>query len=127
MAPQDASALLNALGPALRAAAKNVVRHAYGPDGMPWGTLFTDAETLAAQVGDLLAREVLQAALTQQADRPRPEDLNICPSCSGSLDGRPEELREVQTRRGDVAWEEPATFCPRCRRAFFPSVQEPRT
>src|ERR1700678_3473292 len=106
MLQQDASELLNALGPAIRAAAKNVVRHASGPEGMPWGTRFTDAETLAVQVGDLLARAVLQAALQEQANRPRPENLSNCPSCSGPLDGRSEESRAVQSRRGVVAWEE---------------------
>jgi uncharacterized protein YbaR (Trm112 family) len=125
MARKDASELLNALGPSLRAAAKNVLHHAYGPDGMPWGTRFADAEDLAAQVGDLLAREILQAALQGQADQPRPDDLSACPSCSGPLQGRPPQLRTVFSKRGDVAWEEPTLYCPRCRRAFFPSVQEP--
>jgi hypothetical protein len=126
MARQDASELLNALAPALQAAAKNVVRHAYGPDGMPWGTRFTDVEDIAVQVGDLLAREVLHVALTGQAARPRPDDLTACPSCSGALDERPDQLRELQSGPGDLAWDEPATYCPRCRRAFFPSGQEPR-
>ena len=129
MARKDASELLNALGPSLRAAAKNVLHHVYGPDGMPWGTRFADAEELAAAVGDLLAREVLQAAVKGQANRPCPDDLTACPSCSGPLqgrpDGRPFEPREVLSRRGEVAWDEPALSCPRCRRAFFPSVQEP--
>src|SRR5205823_3098831 len=75
MARQDASELLNALGPALQAAAKNVLRHAYGPDGLPWGTRFTDVEDLAVQVGDLLAREVLHGALRGQATHQRPDDL----------------------------------------------------
>ena len=119
MARRDASELLNALGSALRAAAKNVVRHAYGPDGMPWGTRFHDAEAMAVQVGDLLAREILQVALQEQAARPRPDDLSACPSCTGTLDGRPDERREELSRRGHVAWEEPTAFCPRCRRAFF--------
>ena len=129
MARKDASELLNALGPSLRAAAKNVLHHAYGPDGLPWGTRFADAEELAAQVGDLLAREILQAACQGQAARPRPDDLSVCPSCSGPLqqrpDGRPAEPRQVLCKRGEVAWDEPALYCTRCRRAFFPSVGEP--
>ncbi len=129
MARKDASEFLNALAPALRAAAKNVLHHAYGPDGMPWGTRFADAEELAAQVGDLLAREILQAACRGQAERPRPHDLSVCPSCSGPLqqrpDGRTVESREVLSKRGEITWDEPSLYCPRCRRAFFPSVQEP--
>ncbi len=126
MAKQDASELLNALTPALQAAAKNVLRHAYGPDGMPWGTRFTDAEDLAVQVGDLLAREILQAALQAQAARPRPQGLTSCPSCGGPLQPRPAQPRTASSRRGDLAWDEPACYCTRCRRAFFPSGQEPR-
>lgn len=125
MAQQDASELLNALEPAIRAAAKNVVRHAYGPEGLPWGTRFLDAESLAVQAGDLLTRAVLQAALQEQAGQPRPDHLSSCPSCSGPLDGRPAEARAVQSRRGAVTWEEPTAYCPHCRRAFFPSVSEP--
>jgi hypothetical protein len=129
MTRQDASELLNALGPSLRAAAKNVLYHASGPDGMPWGTRFADAEDLAVQVGDLLTREILHAACQGQAARPRPDGLTTCPSCAGPLqerpDGRPVEPQEILSRRGQVAWDQPACYCPRCRRAFFPSVQEP--
>ena len=125
MPRKDASELLNALRPSLRAAAKNVLHHAYGPDGMPWGTRFADAEDLAAQVGDLLAREILHAACHRQAERPRPDDLAACPSCAGPLQERPAEPRAVLSKRGEVTWDEPALYCPRCRRAFFPSVQEP--
>src|SRR5436309_15311994 len=98
MARQDASELLNALGPALQAAAKNVLRHAYGPDGLPWGTHFTDVEDLAAQVGDRLARDILHTALQGQATRPCPDHLNACPSCSGPLQQRPAEPRDVPSR-----------------------------
>ena len=125
MARKGASELLNALGPSLRAAAQNVLHHAYGPDAMPWGTRFADAEELAAQVGDLLARAVLQAACQGQAERPRPDDLSACPSCSGPLQARPSAPRTVLSKRGEVAWDEPVLSCPRCRRAFFPSGQEP--
>jgi hypothetical protein len=126
----DASELLNALGPSLRAAAKNVLHHAYGPDGLPWGTHFNEAEDLAVQVGDLLTREILQAAFQAQATRPRPDPLDACPSCSGPLQGRPDgppvERRVVRSRRGDVTWDEPVGYCTRCRRAFFPSDPKPR-
>ncbi len=121
----DASELLNALRPALQAAAKNIVRHAYGPDGLPWGTPFSDVEDMAVQVGNLLARTVLQTALQGQAAQPRPESRNACPSCAGPLEPRPEAPREIRARPGAVAWDEPATYCPRCRRAFFPSIPEP--
>src|SRR5947209_13300196 len=125
MAPQDVSELLNALRPALQAAAKNVLRHAYGPDGLPWGTRFRDLEDVAVQVGDQLACEVLHAALHGQAHRPLPEDRRRCPGCDQATDERPPEPRDLLTRAGPVAWDEPAAYCTRCRRAFFPSVPEP--
>lgn len=121
----DASELLNALRPALQLAAKNIVRHAYGPDGLPWGTPFADVEEVAVQVGNLLARTVLQTALQGQAAQPRPDRRNACPACAGPLEARPDAPREIHARPGAVAWDEPATYCPRCRRAFFPSVPEP--
>jgi hypothetical protein len=51
--------------------------------------------------------------------------LTDCPCCGGPLDRRPPEPRALQARPGAITWEEPAPYCPRCRRAFFPSVQEP--
>lgn len=125
MAQKNVSELLNALRPALQAAAKNVLYHAYGPDGLPWGTSFTDAEDMAVHIGDQLARDILQAAFQGQAERPRPDDLSACPSCSGPLDARAGQPRQVLGRRGAVVWHEAAAYCPRCRRAFFPSGQEP--
>lgn len=127
MAQENVSELLNALRPALQAAAKNVLRHAYGPDGMPWGTTFTDAEDMAVALGDQLSRDILHAALHSQAQQPRPDDLTACPCCVGPLDARDDQPRQVLCRRGHVLWQEPAAYCPRCRRAFFPSVQEPGT
>jgi hypothetical protein len=125
MARQDASELLNALAPALQAAAKNALRHAYGPGGLPWGTRFTEVEGLAVQVGQLLSREVLRTAVEGQAQAERPPELRACPAGAGPLQHRPPEQRDVRARPGSVTWQEPATYCPRCRRAFFPPVQEP--
>ncbi len=125
MPREDTSELLNALAPALRAAAKNVVRHAYGPDGLPWGTRFSAVEDMAVQVGNALARAVLHLALQDQATRTRPQDVTACPRCAGPLEERPAAPRELQAEPGLLAWDEPAAYCPRCRRAFFPSGQEP--
>src|SRR4051812_26048387 len=107
MAQQDVSKVLDALRPSLQAAAKNVLRHAYGSEGMPWGTRFTDLEDLAVQVGDLLAVEVLQAALQGQAQSPRPEELRRCPGCGNLPEDKPPEARDLTSRAGAVAWDEP--------------------
>jgi hypothetical protein len=126
MGPADVSKVLDALGPALQAAAKNVLRHAWGPDGMPWGTTLDELEGLAAQVGDRLSCEVLRTALERQAQAELPGDLRACPCCGGTAEGRPAKTRPpLHTSRGDISWEQPQAYCPRCRRAFSPSGQEP--
>jgi hypothetical protein len=125
MGPEDASALLNQLEPALRAAAKNVLRHAYGADGLPWGTSMDQAEDLAVAVADRLAQLILEVGLQQQAERPLPAGLQACPGCGGPVEQRPRQRRQLRTSAGGIAWQQPNAYCPRCRRAFSPSGQEP--
>jgi len=127
MSPQDASAVLDALGPALKAAAKNVLFHAYGSGGLPWGTSFEQLEELACSVADRLACEVLTAAVQRQAQNQLPNDLRTCPCCGGPVEDKPAQTRTLHTSRGDIAWQQPQAYCPRCRRAFSPSGQEPGT
>ena len=43
----------------------------------------------------------------------------------GGLEGQSPEPRSVQTPIGTADWQEPAWSCDHCRKAFFPSVQEP--
>lgn len=125
MSPQDASAVLDALGPALKAAAKNVLFHAYGSGSLPWGTTFDELEELACQVADRLTCEVLRAAVERQAQAELPNDLRACPCCGGTVEDKPSKTRRLHTSRGDIAWAQPQAYCPRCRRAFSPSGQEP--
>src|SRR5437867_3565661 len=117
MKPPDASAALDELEPALRAAARNVLRHAYGPDGMPWGTRLDQAEDLAVQVADRLAQLILELGLEQQAQRPLPDSLRACPCCGRPVDDKPPGQRQLRTSAGDIAWQQPRAYCPRCRRA----------
>ncbi len=112
------------LRPVVTAAAKNLATHLYGPEGPAWGTSFASLEELAVQVSRLLGAELIQLAAQRQADQPVPSVLDCCPVCSGSLDLRPAEPRSLHTGPGLCDWQEPARYCPRCRRAFFPSVQE---
>src|SRR3954454_10242190 len=100
MRPQDASAALDELEPALRAAAKNVLRQAYGPDGMPWGTRIDQAEELAVQVADRLAQLILQLGLEQQAQRPLPDPLRACPGCGQPVADKPPRQRQLQVSAG---------------------------
>ena len=113
------------LRPVVAAAAKNLANHLWGSQGPAWGTSFASLEELTVQITDSLASQLLQQALQRQAEQPPPEHLQVCPACSGPLDEQPPEPRSVHTTVGTADWREPARYCPRCRRAFFPSEQGP--
>ena len=54
-----------------------------------------------------------------------PAAYRHCPGCQQPLDCDDANERIVQTDAGEAVWAEPAGYCNRCRRSFFPSVQEP--
>ena len=113
------------LRPVVAAAAKNLASHLWGSQGPAWGTSFASLEELTAQVNELLGSQLLQQALQRQAEQPLPQPLLACPACSGPLDDQPPEPRSVRSTAGTADRREPARYCPRCRRAFFPSIQGP--
>lgn len=113
------------LRPVLQAAAKNLLHHLYGPEGPAWGTHFADMEQVVKRLSDFLGTELLQQALQRQADQPLPQSLRHCPGCGRPTQPGEPEPRTVQTDRGFANWQEPASSCDHCRKAFFPSVQEP--
>jgi hypothetical protein len=110
----------------LEAVAKTLIEKLFGPDGPPWGTTFEDLEELVVQLGQKMSREALRLALAKQAASTIPPPAQQCPGCQQQP--QPKEpstqTRHVTTRVGDVGWEEPARYCTRCRRDFFPSVPE---
>ena len=109
------------LRPVIAAAAKNLATHLYGPQGPAWGTSFASIEEMADQIARLLGAEMIGQAVKRQAGQSVPAELQSCPGCSGPLDEKPSEPRSVRTTTGIADWQEPARYCPRCRRAFFPS------
>jgi len=113
------------LRPVLQAAAKNLLHHLYGPEGPAWGTRFAEMEQVVKRLSDFLGTELLQQALQRQADQPLPQSLRHCPGCGRPTQPGEPEPRTVQTDRGFANWQEPASYCDHCRKAFFPSVQEP--
>jgi hypothetical protein len=122
MAPDTAKVDVPAeLRPVLAATAKNLLHHLYGPDGPPWGTSFDSLEELAVQISRALGSQLLAQALQRQADQP---PAQACPVCAQPGQPQDPEPRSVHTRTGLADWHEPASYCTRCRRAFFPSVQE---
>ena len=111
--------------PFLETVAKNLVDRLYGPEGPPWGTTLTDIEDLLLQVREVFTEQMLDSAIARQAQAllDQPEAACTCPGCQQALDCGDANPRLVQTRVGETEWSEPEGYCPRCRRAFFPSVQ----
>lgn len=110
----------------IRQFAERLRQKVYAGAGYPqWGTLFTDIEELGVQIGDAVCREFIQQAVGEQATagQPEPEEPR-CPACNGPLQRGEPHPRPLLTRRGEVDWREPQGYCPKCRKAFFPSVQE---
>ena len=105
--------------------AKNLVDKLYGPRGPAWGTKLTELEDICLDIREVLTEKLLALALERQAAGHGQEpaaQFRVCPGCQRPIDweqGMHE--RSVQTRTGEVAWSEPEGYCPRCRRAFFPS------
>lgn len=109
----------------LHGTAKNLLNEVYGPDGPAWGTRFTELEDVAVALGDTMARQFLNQALAQQSGvSPGPAHLK-CSQCGQRVVPGETQARIVQTRVGDAEWLEPEGYCDQCRKAFFPSVQEP--
>ena len=107
--------------------AKNLVEKLYGANGPVEGTKLTHLEELCLEIRELLTEKLLSEALARQATHHQPEAVHRCPSCQQPVSCDDTEERFVQTRAGEAVWSEPKGYCTRCRRAFFPSGQEPGT
>jgi hypothetical protein len=123
--PQNARPEVAANKAYLDGVAKTLAEKLFGPDGPPWGTTFEDLEELVVQLGQTVSRELLRHALQKQATGTVPAENQRCPGCHQAPQPGDPEPRILTTRVGDAEWNEPSAFCPRCRRAFFPSVGEP--
>lgn len=109
----------------IRQFAEQLRRKVYAQGHPDWGTLFSEIEELGVQIGDAVCQEFVQQAVGEQA-RAEAESgrEHRCPTCDGPLEPRDQEPRPLLTRRGEIAWQEPQAFCRKCRKAFFPSVEE---
>ena len=112
--------------PELVGFARFLAERIWGAKGPAWGTKLSEIEDIVVAVRDALTKAMLHQALQQQADgsTERPAEFRDCPSCGRPTATRDPEPRLVQTRGGEAEWQEPHEHCSRCRRAFFPSVQE---
>lgn len=123
---KSSSAVVNELRPVLEGVAKNLADRLWGPNGPSWGTRLSTLEDLVVEIRQVISEKMLHEALQRQSDgvAQRPAEYHTCPTCGGPTGERDPEPRIVQTRGGDAEWQEPQQHCTRCRRAFFPSVQE---
>ena len=114
------------LRPYVEGVAKNLVDKLYGPDGPAWGTKLTEIEDLLLALREMLTEKMLGDALARQASaQPRgPSAARTCPGCQQPLVCPDTNERILDTRVGEAEWAEPEGYCDRCRRSFFPSVQE---
>lgn len=109
----------------IQGVAKHFLLKVFGPEGLPWGTHFSDLEELSAQIGQAISRAIMDRALAEQAQTV-PETAETCGVCGTAVQtGPPGHPRTVTTTVGTVSWTEPERYCPKCRAAFFPSVPRP--
>ena len=84
------------------------------------GGTFVELEEDRIAVGEWLTAQLLEQRLA--AGEPA-ADHCICPDCQGRMRRQAEdEVRLLQTDRGEVGFLEPTYYCDRCRWSFFPSV-----
>jgi hypothetical protein len=103
--------------------AKELNRRIYGEAGIPWGTKFAAIEELAVQIGEEISRRMIEQGVGRQADDV-PAEAENCSGCGVSVEPTDDnEPRAVQTQVGTAYWNEPKSYCPKCRAAFFPSVE----
>lgn len=84
------------------------------------GTL-VNLEELTAGIGDEVGRQLCENELASRSERASKLEQCECPTC-GMLcpRGEPEPV-VLQGLRGEIAFSQPAYFCSRCRRSFFPA------
>ena len=108
-----------------------MVDRLYGAEGPTWGTKLSEIEDTILAIRQVLSEKMLDDALQRQANtaEQRPADFQCCPKCGKEVQKEPDKgdsPRVLQTKAGEAQWQEPETYCRKCRRSFFPSGQKPR-
>jgi len=80
--------------------------------------LITIIEDIAVAVGDAVAQAIVRRKLEAEAVCADPR----CPECGEHGMRKGDRERTILTRRGEVEFTEPESYCRQCRRSFFPSV-----
>lgn len=118
---------LEQVRPYVQGVAKKLVDDIYGPKGAPWGTRLTELEDLYNAIREELSAQCLNLTLERQAATEaveRPPEYQGCPGCRGAVAIENGEPRLLTTKSGIADWKEPEAYCRKCRRSFFPSVEE---
>ena len=117
---------VEAVRPYVEGVAKNLIDKLYGPDGPAWGTQLTEIEDLLLDIREVLSAKMLADAPARQAaaQATGPTAYRTCPGCQQPLACEETNERLLESRAGEAAWAEPEGYCDRCRRSFFPSVEE---
>ena len=97
----------------------------FGADGQNGLVTFAQREERACEVSDELARWLMAEHIALDPSGPASVEAD-CPLCGGpvryeSAAQAQGEVREFQTRRGQIAYRRAAARCPQCRKIFFPA------
>jgi len=83
------------------------------------GTLI-DLEELTCQIGDEVARQLCEHELVGRSRRAVKEEFAECPECGQQSTVCGLEPTLLEGLRGELVYNQPRYYCPRCRRSFFP-------
>lgn len=100
--------------------AAEIVSVEFGPQGVPDGVRFSEVEDIGVELGDAIARRIMQDAVARQSVEHQSRE-HVCPGCGAVGNKDDLEPRILLTRSGDVEWTEVECRCEPCRRSFFPS------
>lgn len=104
----------------IREFAEELSREFGGVEEREGECLMSRVEDFAGQIGDAVASRLIE----QEVSSRERDDDRQCPGCGKPGHFKQRRTRTVQTKRGEITIAEPEFYCGRCRRSFFPSVQE---
>src|SRR3954451_18875946 len=109
---KDAATVRNELRVRLGQIARELGREVY-PDGLSRDTRFSELETVAATLGDEIARQLIETQVREQAEDWSEEPLGPCPECGGPVSKAPDQPRVLTTTRREVGWDQRVGYCTR--------------
>ena len=106
------------------ALAGTAFKQMFGGDGQNGLVTFAEREERACALTEELARWLMAEHVAQDPASQTGEE-HACPICQRPLQEEPTrpappEVRELMTRRGQIAYRRAAARCPHCRKIFFP-------